>query len=215
MKPSDSFKDSIQLLFPTVIMRHQFTDNEPLHSELISLLLEKERQEQHRNTGGAQKSNVAGWRSAEDLVEWPHACIQQVTGRVAQAVSAMMESAPIASERKPCRFSISGWANINRQGAYNTMHSHPDNHWGAAYYVKTGTPQPDKPLSGAIEFQDPRPAAGMLMTPGFPFGTKIRIQPTPGELILFPSWLCHCVHPYEGDEERISLAFNIRLITNT
>jgi len=33
---------------------------------------------------------------------------------------------------------------------------------------------------------------------------------TPGQLVLFPSWLLHEVMPYEGDDVRITVAFNAR-----
>jgi hypothetical protein len=29
-------------------------------------------------------------------------------------------------------------------------------------------------------------------------------------MLMFPSWLQHCVHPYFGDAPRISIAFNVR-----
>ena len=34
------------------------------------------------------------------------------------------------------------------------------------------------------------------------------IDPTPGLMVLFPSWLQHFVHPFFGKGERISIAFN-------
>ena len=30
----------------------------------------------------------------------------------------------------------------------------------------------------------------------------------PGQLVLFPSWILHDVKPYEGEGERITVAFN-------
>jgi hypothetical protein len=31
-------------------------------------------------------------------------------------------------------------------------------------------------------------------------------------MLLWPSWLKHWVHPYQGDGERISVAFNVNVI---
>jgi uncharacterized protein (TIGR02466 family) len=38
------------------------------------------------------------------------------------------------------------------------------------------------------------------------------VQPEEGTLIVFPSWLNHLVLPNEGEEERISIAFNTQLV---
>ena len=34
------------------------------------------------------------------------------------------------------------------------------------------------------------------------------IEPVPGQLLLFPSWLAHPALPYDGAEERIIISFN-------
>ena len=41
--------------------------------------------------------------------------------------------------------------------------------------------------------------------------TFASIDPTPGTLLLFPSWLPHSADLHRGDEHRISIAFNVRL----
>ncbi len=56
--------------------------------------------------------------------------------------------------------------------------------------------------SGSIIFDDPR---GPLP----PFDNKLRILPLIGDLIIFPSWLVHQVSATYGNEERLSIAFNV------
>jgi len=206
---------SVQHIFPTPILQRQFTDTEKLNRDLKKILLDKEQQQSDRNTGGAQKSNVAGWRSSEDLLEWPHPCIQELTQRVSQAVGALMQSGPQHKGNRSGKMRLYAWANINRRGAYNTAHSHPNNHWAAVYYVCVGQANPDKPLSGNLEFLDPRPAAGFIAIPEFDFGKKFRITPKAGLLVMFPGWLQHFVHPLDDDSVRISIAYNIKLIKET
>jgi predicted 2-oxoglutarate/Fe(II)-dependent dioxygenase YbiX len=42
-----------------------------------------------------------------------------------------------------------------------------------------------------------------------PFGYGIRhVGFEPGQLVLFPSWVLHDVKPFEGEGERITVAFN-------
>ena len=37
---------------------------------------------------------------------------------------------------------------------------------------------------------------------------ETHFEPIAGRLIMFPSWLTHCVDPNESDELRISISFN-------
>jgi uncharacterized protein (TIGR02466 family) len=87
--------------------------------------------------------------------------------------------------------------------------------WSGVYYVDAGDPpNADRPKSGAIEFLDPRAGAEMMAAPGLPFGETKSFIPETGQMIVFPSWLKHMVHPYWGDNDRISIAFNIRVRPN-
>ena len=36
--------------------------------------------------------------------------------------------------------------------------------------------------------------------------------PVPGDMVVFPSWLEHSVAPFLGDELRICIAFNVKLL---
>ena len=49
----------------------------------------------------------------------------------------------------------------------------------------------------------------MVALPGNPFGQRLTIDPEPGLMLMFPSWLRHAVHPFMGKGERITVAFNL------
>ena len=34
------------------------------------------------------------------------------------------------------------------------------------------------------------------------------VEPIPGQLVLFPSWLAHQALPYDGEKERVIISFN-------
>ena len=104
--------------------------------------------------------------------------------------------------------SVSGWATICRAGAYHAPHSHPDSAWSGVYYVNPGSDSPDQPLSGNLEFLDPRAAVEAVSAPGDPYGEPFRVRPQAGLLVIFPSWLYHWVHPYMGQTPRIAVSFN-------
>jgi predicted 2-oxoglutarate/Fe(II)-dependent dioxygenase YbiX len=76
------------------------------------------------------------------------------------------------------------------------------------YYVDAGTNSLDHPLSGVLEFLDPRAGIEAVTAPGDPYGEPLRVRPEAGLLIVFPSWLFHWVHPYVGKTPRIAVSFN-------
>jgi len=91
---------------------------------------------------------------------------------------------------------IQAWATVHEGCISHPPHSHPRQLVSGVYYVKMPR------NSGSIIFDDPR---GPLP----PFDNRIYIKPRQGDLVLFPSWLIHQVEPTEGEEERISIPFNI------
>lgn len=101
------------------------------------------------------------------------------------------------------------WANVCRRGEYHRAHIHPNNVLSGVYYARA--PQG----CGDIVFDDPRPQAKVLM-PNVkelnPLNShELRVEPTTGMLIVFPSWLTHRVAINRSAEERISISFNVML----
>jgi hypothetical protein len=65
---------------------------------------------------------------------------------------------------------------------------------------------------GAISFYDPRPQANMLAIRGDPqVDPEHRILPRAGEIMVWPAFLHHLVHPNLSDELRVSISFNVVL----
>ncbi len=77
--------------------------------------------------------------------------------------------------------------------------------------MDAGSCTPDQPLSGVLEFLDPRAGVDAVTAPGDPYGEPFRVRPQAGLLIVFPSWLYHWVHPYTGQTPRIAVSFNAAL----
>jgi hypothetical protein len=77
--------------------------------------------------------------------------------------------------------------------------------------VDPGVGNPERPLSGVLEFLDPRAGVEAVRAPGDPYGEPVRIKPKAGLLVIFPSWLYHWVHPYMGRTPRIAVSFNASL----
>ena len=99
------------------------------------------------------------------------------------------------------------WGINMRAGDINFQHVHPDAKVSGVYYVSVPPlPAGSAPEEGAIMFVDPRPRAHMNRLPNQT--TEIIVAPTPGMLILFPSYYEHAVIPFRGPGVRTCIAFN-------
>lgn len=185
-------------VFPTVMMRRILTNVMPLNDRLRDIVLDRE-----RSSEGLKASNVGGWHSSADLLEWAEPEIKTLETEIMAAGRDMTTSMLPPGIEGDADVKVFGgcWANVMRNGGYNKIHNHPGAVWSGCYYVCTGKPAPQPDFNGWIEFQDPRP--------GNIHGGKERICPEAGLLLLWPAWLNHFVNPFSGEGERISIAFNL------
>jgi uncharacterized protein (TIGR02466 family) len=191
--------------FPTLIGRSAVPDADAINEGLQALILAEEAR---WTTVG--RSNIGGWHSHTDLLHRDAPSVGALTTWITWAVRQMVD-ATAGPGRYTGSMSISAWATICRTGAYHAPHCHPDSAWSGVYYVDAGTESPDQPLSGVLEFLDPRSGVETVTAPGDPYGDPFRVRPHAGLLVVFPSWLYHWVHPYAGQRPRIAVSFNAAL----
>ena len=107
--------------------------------------------------------------------------------------------------RKPRLDSL--WVNLLKSGGRHGGHLHPNSILSGTFYVEAPTG------SGAIGFEDPRLPMMMAAPPRSKdapedLQTFVEIEPRPGLLLLWESWLRHEVRPGTGKGERLSISFN-------
>ncbi|CAN0484501.1 unnamed protein product [Laminaria digitata] len=197
----------VQLLWSTPVLQRQFPDATEVNARLAEIVRSRETADT-----GIGKSVVGGWHSREDVMAWPDPEIGVLRDCIVEAVEALMLPTT-GKDGSSLRASgtISAWANILRNGGYHRMHTHPGCVWSGVYYIETGTPAADHPTSGRLELYDPRTAVEMMALPETPFGQPVLIDPKPGMMVVFPSWLRHMVHPFVGEGERMTIAWNMLL----
>ncbi len=100
------------------------------------------------------------------------------------------------------RFSGAWSVRLQRNG-YHINHVHPEGILSSAYYVEVPEETRDTALkSGWIKFGEPRyPAAGL--------GPERFIQPLPGRLVLFPSYMWHGTTAIYGSAHRLCMAVDV------
>lgn len=200
-------KKEFTFTFATLILQRRFDAVEDLNQRLSRVILERE-----EKADGVVKSNVGGWHSATDFLRWEGAEAGQVFERVAGAVKdyAAIERR-VDAATLDLTVTAEAWANVARAGNYAKPHVHPNSNISGVYYVDVGDAPEDDKNSGVLEFLDPRQRPGMFETDGTVPFDGYRVVPKNGLLLLFPAWLYHYVHPYNGTRPRVSVAFNVTI----
>jgi uncharacterized protein (TIGR02466 family) len=201
----------VSLAFATPISVRKVQNTASLNNALERAILARRDKD-----GGGNHSNVGGWHSAPDLLEWPEPEVRMMLGEVDRSVQKLCALPNMMETRRAeghptVAYRASAWANCNENGHYNALHIHSGHQWSAVYYVTVGKPAAGHSLNGRLELRDPRPAAPFGFVPGFTFGQPLTVEPEPGLLVVFPAWLEHWVHPFYGEGHRISIAINIAL----
>ena len=111
----------------------------------------------------------------------------------------------LAWDAKPKLDSL--WVNLLKGGGHHTAHIHPHSILSGTLYVEA------PPGSGAIRFEDPR-LAMMMAAPQRrtdapeQLRSFVTVEPHPGMLLLWESFLRHEVLPGAGKADRLSISFN-------
>ena len=101
-------------------------------------------------------------------------------------------------ERKPKLDSL--WVNLLKSSGQHSGHIHPHSILSGTFYVEAPAG------SGAIRFEDPRLPL-MMAAPPRP-DSFVTVDPRPGLLLLWESWLRHEVRAGTGKGERLSISLN-------
>jgi Flp pilus assembly protein TadD len=94
------------------------------------------------------------------------------------------------------------WSVALRRDGFHVNHIHPQGWISSAYYVSVPDEVRDaNAKSGWIKFGEPSFAIAGV-------GPAHFVQPRPGRLVLFPSYMWHGTNPIRGAESRLTVAFD-------
>ena len=99
------------------------------------------------------------------------------------------------------------WVNLLKSGGHHSGHIHPHSILSGTFYVEAPAG------SGAIRFEDPR-LPMMMAAPQRradapePLRQFVTVEPRPGLLLMWESFLRHEVLPGTAKAERLSISFN-------
>ena len=180
--------------FPTIIYGKDVKlDNQMLANEIVMW---------SKRDSGIKKTNVKGWHSTTEMHKIP--VFQPLVNELFVMIQEIWKEEWL--DREPVLGNM--WANINPPEGYNKPHIHPNSLFSGVYYVKA----PE--LSGKLVCNDPRPGIQSTMPirikgqPPKHLWRECHLEPKDGRIIMFPSWLWHCVEPNESNDISISVSFN-------
>jgi len=141
-----------------------------------------------------------GYTSYASLDDLPRRdpSIATLTKQLGKHAAAFARDSGLCLARPPRLDSL--WVNLLKSTGQHSGHIHPHSQISGTFYV--AVPQG----SGAIRFEDPR--LPLMMAAPTRAGTFVTVQPRPGLLLLWESWLRHEVLPGRGSGDRLSISFN-------
>ena len=96
------------------------------------------------------------------------------------------------------------WSVRLHHGGYHTSHVHPRGWISSACYIQLpGRMTASATGEGILSFGAP----GMVTTPML--GAELSVRPEVGLLVLFPSYFWHGTLPFQSDEPRLTVAFDV------
>ena len=149
----------------------------------------------------------AGYTSYASLTDLPRRdpAFADLGKLLTKHAAAFAEECAFDLARKPRLDSL--WVNLLRGSGHHSGHIHPHSVISGTLYVEVPKG------SGAIRFEDPRlplmmAAPTRLADAPEELRPFVGVEPRPGLLLLWESWLRHEVLPGTGRGERLSISFN-------
>lgn len=146
-----------------------------------------------------------------DMMIRPERTMQLFEGSLRRAIEELKATLPASADhpflaRTPKSYRITVVASILKAGGWHPTHTHEGAWLSGCYYVRVPSTvaSEDAKRAGWIEFGRPD-----CKLPGGFEPPVSAVRPEPGLAVFFPSYLFHGTIPFQGDEERIGIAFDV------
>ena len=156
-----------------------------------------------------EQSLLGGTQTEGMLFGAGHALVEKLRVRIEEAITNYVANLPANDHhpflmRRSDSFRFTGaWSCLMRGQGHHENHLHPDGWISSAYYVTVPEATRDaETRNGWIKFGEP--------SMDLPLKDPIRraVQPVPGRLVLFPSYVWHGTIPLQADSARTTIAFD-------
>jgi uncharacterized protein (TIGR02466 family) len=191
-------------LFPSPVIK---IDTKPEFNDIRGDLINFCYSERENSPIGIDRSNNGGWHSELLLEEERfHKYKKFIEKYIEKSFESFVNSGVKIIPN-------SYWININGINSVNTEHNHPGSDISGCFWIKSSE------YSGTFRFTNPNDFIHYSLLKTFNFESKSQyyfseryfFKPIEGEMILFPSNMNHCVFENKDDNDRISIAFNLKI----
>jgi len=165
----------------------------------------------HPKTDAYLEQSLYGGTQTEGMLFGAgHALVEKVRMRIEQAINsyiAALSTDPnhpfLARQSREFRYA-GAWSCLMRGQGFHTNHLHPEGWISSCYYVTVPKETDNQQTcNGWIKFGEP--------SLNLPLKNPIRraVQPVPGRLVLFPSYMWHGTIPLQASSPRTTIAFDV------
>lgn len=151
-----------------------------------------------------------GTQTLDNLFGKGYAPIEMLRARIDEAVAAYIarlredDAHPLLKRRRKAFEYAASWSSRLHDCGYHTNHFHPKGWISSAYYVAVPDSVADtENRQGWIKFGEPSFDAGLTEP------IRRAVQPRPGTLVLFPSYMWHGTIPFRSQASRTTIAFDV------
>ena len=153
---------------------------------------------------GGTQTEVPLFSSVDPVIRHLRSAVVEAVENYIAQLPAEDARHPLLRERRDRRVRFSGsWSVRLGSGGRHSNHIHPQGWISSALYIalpqrKEGEPED----AGWLTLGEPDDNLGLDLPPWR------KIEPRPGQLVLFPSWMWHGTRPFR-DGERLTVAFDV------
>tara|TARA_B100001175_G_scaffold298141_1_gene288487 strand:+ start:54 stop:653 length:600 start_codon:yes stop_codon:yes gene_type:complete len=198
---------SVIPLFPTLLYYTDVNNFDLIQKELINYCYQERKnfpESEHRSNKGNSWHSKGHYMNTKNIL----------STTIYSTVFDYFEKSGVF--KKGVNFSFhNAWININSTGGYNDTHHHPGSLLSGVLWVKSSKD------SGNIMFDDPAMFNESNIVTELSDDLKNHYHkdpehwrnPVEGLLLMFPSYLMHRVGVNKSNEDRISISFNLDILT--
>ena len=202
-----SVQESLEQHFPTPFLIRQHNGIEALNDALIALIEQVSATEPNA-ASSSSNTTQGGFQSAagEEFLDRDDDALRSLKGQIIWPAIESYLSQVLDCDPFITPVSISSWAVSLGAGDWQAPHFHPKEYTliSGVYYVSV--PDSSEP-EGCLEFVNP--TLNAVSIGNQPSGRLHR--PRTGQIILFPPYYMHFVHPLKSEVPRHVIAFDVRL----
>ena len=209
--------DPMLQLWSTPLGVHRFPQADEINPLLVRVFRTMRATDERADPGAAFYASRDDLLQRIRLPEWEQ-LVRFIVDGIRQTV--VLANQSVWPEATPgLQIALRGiWFQMANQGSHHDVHTHGNCSWSGVYCVQVDNTEKRRAhrllgaTNGVTRFYGPHfnhlGGAHMDFGNAYLQAAHLDVEPLPGQLVVFPSWLPHQAMPYDGETDRIIVSFN-------